>query len=150
MEGVLLECPRAWERLLPPGIRRAETAVELEGRDWDLLALTVGGCAAVAERKVQCRILLLPGSWEQPLPPGLTAETVISYGPFRPGQSHALQPDGAGAVHTASAAPAGRRAGGTPGIFAAGAAGTGGSASAPVGRTAVADPTGPGSLCMVS
>ena len=60
MEGVLLECPRAWERLLPPGIRRAETAVELEGRDWDLLALTVGGCAAVAERKVQCRILLLP------------------------------------------------------------------------------------------
>lgn len=45
MEGVLLECPRAWERLLPPGIRRAETAVELEGRDWDLLALTVGGCA---------------------------------------------------------------------------------------------------------
>ena len=21
MEGVLLECPRAWERLLPPGIR---------------------------------------------------------------------------------------------------------------------------------
>lgn len=80
MEGVLLECPRAWERLLPPGIRRAETAVELEGRDWDLLALTAGGCAAVAERKVQCRILLLSGSWEQPLPPGLTAETVISYG----------------------------------------------------------------------
>ena len=31
-------------------------------------------------QKVQCRILLLPGSWERPLPPGLTAETVISYG----------------------------------------------------------------------
>lgn len=80
MEGALLECPRAWERLLPPGIRRAETAAELEGRGWDLLALTAGGCAAMAERKVRCRILLLPGSWERPLPPGLTAETVISYG----------------------------------------------------------------------
>ena len=34
----------------------------------------------MAERKVRCRILLLPGSWERPLPPGLTAETVISYG----------------------------------------------------------------------
>ena len=42
MEGALLECPRAWERLLPPGVRRAETAAELEGRNWDLLALTAG------------------------------------------------------------------------------------------------------------
>ena len=30
MEGALLECPRAWERLLPPGVRRAETAAELD------------------------------------------------------------------------------------------------------------------------
>ena len=42
MEGALLECPRAWERLPPPGVRRAETAAELEGRNWDLLALTAG------------------------------------------------------------------------------------------------------------
>lgn len=80
MEGALLECPRAWERLLPPGVRRAETAAELEGRNWDLLALTAGGCAAVRERVVRCRILLLPGDWERPLPPGLAAETVVSYG----------------------------------------------------------------------
>ena len=80
MGGALLECPRAWERLLPPGVRRAETAAELEGRNWDLLALTAGGCVAVGKRVVRCRILLLPGDWERPLPTGLAAEAVVSYG----------------------------------------------------------------------
>ncbi len=109
MEGALLECPRAWERLLPPGIRRAETAAELEGRDWDLLALTVGGCAAVGAQKVQCRILLLPGSWERATPAGTDGRDCDLLRPLRPGQPHPLQPDGTGPVRAAPAAPAGRR-----------------------------------------
>ncbi|MEI3306063.1 MAG: hypothetical protein V8R40_08605 [Dysosmobacter sp.] len=80
MEGALLECPRAWERLLPPGIRRAETAAELEGRDWDLAGADGGRMHRGGRAESPMPDLLLPGSWERPLPPGLTADTVISCG----------------------------------------------------------------------
>ena len=95
MEGALLECPRAWERLLPPGIRRAETAAELEGRGWDLLALTAGGCAAMAERKVRCRILLEPVLCIQrqlPRPDGGQVEPQEFLLPVLPGPAEVLLP----------------------------------------------------------
>lgn len=66
--------------LLPRDLRCPETAEALAARFWDLLALTAEGCRLLrAEgREVACGTLLLPG--EEPLPPRLRAERVVTYG----------------------------------------------------------------------
>ena len=66
--------------LLPRDIHCPETAEALAARSWDLLALTAEGCRLLrAEgREVACGTLLLPG--EEPLPPRLRAERVVTYG----------------------------------------------------------------------
>ena len=66
--------------LLPRDIHCPETAEALAARPWDLLALTAEGCRLLRSegREVACGTLLLPG--EEPLPPHLRAERVVTYG----------------------------------------------------------------------
>ena len=66
--------------LLPRDIHCPETAEALAARSWDLLALTAEGCRLLCAqgREVVCGTLLLPG--EEPLPPRLRAERVVTYG----------------------------------------------------------------------
>ena len=66
--------------LLPRDIHCPETAEALAARSRDLLALTAEGCRLLrAEgREVACGTLLLPG--EEPLPPRLRAERVVTCG----------------------------------------------------------------------
>ena len=66
--------------LLPRDIHCPETAEALAARPWDLLALTAEGCRLLCSegREVACGTLLLPG--EEPLPPRLRAERVVTYG----------------------------------------------------------------------
>lgn len=79
MEGLIVSCPQAWEPWLPPGIRRAEGLRELAERCWSLLVLTRQGCAAMGDAAAMCRVLLAPGDWG-PLPGGISAEAVVTYG----------------------------------------------------------------------
>lgn len=83
MDAAMFDCPAEWVRLLPPGTRRVLRSEELTEHIWPLLALTPGGCRALAERResggVVCRLLLAPGDLPA-LPPRLRAETVVSYG----------------------------------------------------------------------
>ena len=71
--------------LLPRDIHCPETAEALAARFWDLLALTAEGCRLLRAqgREVACGTLLLPG--EEPLPPRLRAERVVTYGLVRMG-----------------------------------------------------------------
>ena len=66
--------------LLPRDIRCPETAEALAAQPWELLALTAEGCRLLRTegREVACGTLLLPG--EEPLPPHLRAERVVTYG----------------------------------------------------------------------
>lgn len=80
MEGALLECPRAWERLAaagyPPGrdgSGAGGTRLGSAGADGGRMR-----CSGSA-RKVQPDVAAA-GKLGAALPPGLTAETVISYG----------------------------------------------------------------------
>jgi len=82
MDAAIYECPGEWEGFLPPGTRRVRRAEELEEHLWPLMALTAGGCRALAEgrgRVLVCRVLLAPGEF-RPALAGIRAETVISYG----------------------------------------------------------------------
>lgn len=82
MDAAMFDCPAEWARLLPPGTRRVLRSEELTEHIWPLLALTPGGCRALAERRergVVCRLLLAPGDLPA-LPAQLRAETVVSYG----------------------------------------------------------------------
>ncbi|WP_455581361.1 hypothetical protein [Dysosmobacter sp.] len=74
MERGIFDCPAAWVRWLPEGVRRPGAA-ELALVSWELLALTPCG-AQKAAGGVHCRLLLLPGE-SVPLP---AAQTIISYG----------------------------------------------------------------------
>lgn len=80
MEGAIFFCPAAWSWLLPPGVRRVETAEALTGRDWDLVALTREGCGRLREREVRCRTLLVPGDCDPGLLAWFQPRTVISFG----------------------------------------------------------------------
>lgn len=80
MDAAIFDCPVEWEEFLPPGTRRVRLAAELEEHIWPLLALTPGGCRALAEGAagtIVCRLLLAPGDI---LPAQVRAETVATYG----------------------------------------------------------------------
>lgn len=83
MDAAMFDCPAEWARLLPPGTRRVLRSGELTEHIWPLLALTPGGCRALAERResggIVCRLLLAPGDLPA-LPAQIQAETVVSYG----------------------------------------------------------------------
>lgn len=76
MEGAIFDCPASWRARLPAGVLGADSPAALAGRNWDLLALTRRGRAALGRAEASCRILLLPGDGPPPLP----AETVITWG----------------------------------------------------------------------
>jgi len=69
MECGIYPCPPAWRKLLPPGVRAAETVA---GTVWDLLALTPAGLSAQG----RCRVLLAPGNGGF----SVQAERVVTYG----------------------------------------------------------------------
>ena len=76
MESAIFSCPGWWREHLPPGVRGLERAGTLEGRLWEVLALTSAGREALSLSAPRCRILLAPGD-------GLVkaeAETVVTYG----------------------------------------------------------------------
>lgn len=80
MDAAIFDCPLEWIGFLPPVTRRIRRAEELEEHIWPLLALTPGGCRALAERAggaAVCRLLLAPGD---ALPAQIRAETVVTYG----------------------------------------------------------------------
>lgn len=78
MDAAIFDCPRSWERFLPPVTRRIRLAAELEKHLWPLLALTPGGCRALrAGGTAVCRLLLAPGDG---MPDHVRAETVVTYG----------------------------------------------------------------------
>ena len=82
MNAAIFDCPAEWAHLLPPGTRRVLRGEELREHIWPLLALTPGGCRALAGRResgVVCRLLLVPGDLPV-LPAQIRAETVVSYG----------------------------------------------------------------------
>ena len=79
MNAAIFGCPAEWARLLPPGTRRVLRSEELTEHIWPLLALTPGGCRALAGGVVVCRLLLAPGDLPA-LPAQVRAETVVSYG----------------------------------------------------------------------
>lgn len=105
MEGIIWHCPVSWQPLLPPGIVAAEDARDLILRRWPLLALTGRGCETL--ERADCGILLVPGTRRRGLWPGTGGDR----GDLRPvpaGQPDPVQSGGAGGVHPAGPAPAGR------------------------------------------
>ena len=79
MDAAIYDCPKEWAHLLPPGTQRVRRETELTEHFWPLLALTPGGCRALAGGVVVCRLLLAPGDLPA-LPAQVRAETVVSYG----------------------------------------------------------------------
>lgn len=76
MENAMFLCPKAWQPLLPPGIRLPEGAGQLRERTWEILALTPEGLSRMGP--VRCRILLAPGDCGTLK--DLEAERVVTYG----------------------------------------------------------------------
>lgn len=80
MEGVIWECPPDWAAWLPPGVRRVESAAELAGRQWTLLALTAAGMGTLEHTALRCRVALVPGECASGRLRRLQAESVVTWG----------------------------------------------------------------------
>ena len=62
-----------------PGIRSGRHPAELAGEVWDLLAVSPGAAGWAGARRLNCRLLLLPGA-AAPLARGMQVEGAVSYG----------------------------------------------------------------------
>ena len=84
-QGAIFGCPAAWEKWLPPGTQRCDTARELCAQTWEIVSLTDHGCAKLRRLReingeIICRILLVPGDCHLEALERVHMDQAVSYG----------------------------------------------------------------------